>query len=49
MQTDTEEIIHRICFGPHFGIRDEHVIQIADKLGDRLLVLDLGCSDSGQI
>lgn len=36
-----------VHFGPHFAVRDEHVLQLIEALGPQLQSLRLGSSDTG--
>ena len=47
LKEGSKETIQRAVFGPHFGIRDEHVTKLVEALGEELLVLELGCAESG--
>ena len=39
--------LRRVSFGSDFGIKDPHVTRVAETFSTNLMVLELGCSDTG--
>ena len=40
-------VLRRVSFGSNFGIKDEHVMRVAETFNKNLQVLELGSSDTG--